>query len=340
MKSKDRNFFHNIFEEKRLSRTEKSFAFTGKNEKGFLKWRESFRYALMKELKLPRKKIPLCPETVERTVFGDYIREKVIYNLEEGLSAAAWICRPKKKTNAKFPAVLCCHGHGPGKDPLVGLYRGKECLEYHKMVSVRLARKGFLTLTPDRRGYGDCSQFVNGYPGIDDLKKLDDFYRRKGSSLLSLDIADGIRAIDLLNELDMADSEKTGCLGVERGATVAACLSALEERVKAVSLTSFISSDGGIPGVSRQNEFFTRIGTLELCSLIAPRPLLLQIPVADTVIPHERARKAIPLVKNTYAFFHAEEMCEGFEFDGVLELDYQSLEGWLVKHLNVQDVSR
>ena len=331
MKSKDRNFSHTISEDKSPGLAGKSVAFTGKNERDFAEWRESFRHGLMKELKLPKRKVPLRPEIVERNTFENHIREKVVYDLEEGLSVVAWICRPKKKTNAKCPAVLCCHGHGPGKDPLVGLYRGEACLEYHKMVAVRLAEKGFVTLVPDRRGYGDCSQFVNGFPDIDDLRKLDAFYRRKGSSLLSLDIVDSIRAIDLLNELDMVDPEKTGCLGIETGATVAACLGAVDERVKAVSLTSFISLDKGMPGISCQDKFFARVGTVDICSLIAPRPLLLQIPVADPVVPAENARKAIPLTKKIYTFFHAEEKCVDFEFDGVLELDYQSLEDWFVK---------
>ncbi len=331
MASKGRNFFHAISEEKIPGLSGKSFAFTGKNEREFSKWREAFRHVLMTELKFPREKVPLRPEIIESASFKDYIREKVVYDLEDGLSAAAWICRPKKKTSAKLPAVLCCHGHGPGKDPLIGLYRGKECLEYHKMAGVRLAKKGFVTLVPDRRGYGECSMFVNGSPGMDDLKKLDAFYRRKGSSLLSLDIADGIRAIDLLNELGMSDPEKTGCLGVESGAAVAACLSAVDERVKAVSLTSFISTDSGMPGIACQDKFFAGVGTIDICSLIAPRPLLLQIPVADPVVPSENARKAIPFIKRIYALFHVDERCESFEFDGVLELDYQSMEDWFVK---------
>ena len=175
---------------------------------------------------------------------------------------------------------------------------------------------------------------------MDDLKKMDAFYRRKGSSLLSLDISDSIRAIDLLDELDMVDPEKTGCLGIETGATVAACLGAVDERVKAVSLTSFISLDKGMPGISCQDNFFARMRSVDICSLIAPRPLLLQIPVADPVVPSEDARKAIPSIKKIYALSHAEKECVDFEFDGVLELDYQSLEDWFAKHLNVQDLSR
>jgi len=279
-------------------------------------WRGASQAALRKRLAAPGEKVPLRLETVESVVCDDHIREKVVYDVEEGLAASAWLCRPK--TGAKSPALLCCHGHGPGKDPLVGLWRGKECLEYHKLVAVRLARKGFVTLSPDRRGYGDRSQSADGFPSREDLRRLE--ASRQGTSLLALDVVDSVRAIDLLAGLGMVDASRIGCLGIESGATVAACLGALDERVKALSLTSFLNL--AVPGQDGLPS------PVELCASFAPRPLLLQIPVADPVAPRAQARKAAAALRKLYRALGATGNCGAFEFDGVLELDYPSLEKW------------
>ena len=108
MASKGRNFFHAISEEKIPGLSGKSFAFTGKNEREFSKWREAFRHVLMTELKFPREKVPLRPEIIESASFKDYIREKVVYDLEDGLSAAAWICSPTRPTVRVEPARPFC----------------------------------------------------------------------------------------------------------------------------------------------------------------------------------------------------------------------------------------
>jgi len=337
MKSIDRNFYHLISGDMQREAQAEPLAFRGDNKEAFLKWRGATCQMLREGLNIADEKVPLRFQVVDSISLGTYIREKVIYDLDAGLSAVAWICRPNADGKVKLPAIICCHGHGPGKDPLVGLYQGNECFEYHKRAAVRLAEKGFVTLVPDRRGYGECSPFLNGYPEMADLKQLDEFYLRSGPNLLSLDIFDAARAVDVLFELTFVDSDKIGCLGIEAGAAVAAGVAALDERVKVVSLTSFISSAVESVRLGGLNQSSIRIGSADLCSLIAPRPLLLQIPLADPVVPLVCARKAIPLMRNIYSYFDVKEKCAGVEFDGVLELDYPTLENWFIKWNELTD---
>lgn len=272
------------------------------------------------------KKVSLQSEIVESATFKNYIREKIIYNVEKDLSSVAWVCRPKRRRRVKFPAVLCCHGHGPGKDPLVGLCNNAPCLEYHKLVAVRLAQRGYLTITPDRRGYGDCSQFIKGFPTAQNLLELDAFYQNtKGLSLLAMDIRDSFRAIDAIASRKDVDTNTIGCLGMETGASVAAGVTAMDERINAVSLISFISPWPNLPGVSQLPLMAGKAGSVEFCGLICPRPLQVQMPEADPSIPLPLARKATKKVEQFYRLENSTGRFYPHSFDGVLELDFPSV---------------
>lgn len=236
---------------------------------------------------------PLRVECVERRVLAGYVREKIIYNVERDLATVAWLCRPK--TKGRFPAVLCCHGAGPGKDPLVGEWNGKECLEYHKRCAVRLAERGYVTLSPDRRGFGECAARPYNQKFERYLGDLDEFYRRtRGVSRTALDTWDMLRAVDVLAQRADVDAGRIGCLGVYDGAMVAAGAAAVDPRIKAVSLACFT-------------------GEADLCRLIAPRPVQLQIARGGTPAP--RGWKAGNVRRHV--------------FDGVVELDFPALAEWL-----------
>jgi cephalosporin-C deacetylase-like acetyl esterase len=236
-------------------------------------------------------------ECVERRTFPDYLREKIIYNIEPGLATVAWLCRPKAK--GQFPAVLCCHGAGPGKDPLVGLWNGMACLEYHKLVAVRLAQRGFVTLTPDRRGFGECAAVPYGGRSDRYLDELDQFYgKTRGTTRTALDTWDAIRAFDVLVQRDDVDAARIGCVGVYDGATVAAGAAALDPRIHAVSLVCYT-------------------GSADVSRLVAPRPVQLQIAKAGPTAP--LGWKASHIQRHV--------------FDGVVELDFAAAAEWLDTHL-------
>lgn len=257
------------------------------------------RAAFRKSLGPSPERVSLRVECVERRVFSDYVREKIAYNVESDLATMAWVCRPRAK--GRFPAVLCCHGAGPGKDPLVGLWNGQECLEYHKAVSVRLAQRGYVTLTPDRRGFGECAARPYNQKFDQYLRELDDFYlRTRGASRTALDTWDMLRAVDVLTQQADVDAARIGCLGVYDGATVAAGAATLDPRIRAACLACVT----GDPGVLR---------------LIAPRRVQLQIAKAGPPAPRDLQAKHI----------------QRHVFDGVIELDFPALAEWLDANLGL-----
>ena len=298
-------------------------------------WRKRFLSALH-DAPGPLSQRPKPKVTVVHTYRLDgYVRQKIVYKVEPTVTVAAWLCEPLGKTPQKRPALLCCHGHGPGKDPLVGFWQGKPCREYHKMVSVRLAQKGFITLTPDRRGYGDNSPFTNGFPQPQrDLGQLDRSYQAQGTSLLARDIQDALYAIDLLAGMKDVDATRLGCLGVEAGGTVAAAVSAVDNRIAAVCLTSILTGQLAFRGKAQLPALAGKAGPLEVCSLIAPRPLMIQIPLADETIAGSCARKAYRRLKKAYVLANGAGSCSHLEFDGIMQLHFPSCLEWFNQWLN------
>lgn len=334
MKSQ-RRFFHPIQPTFSSESGAPTLAFSGRTRDDLTAWQGGFLKVLRKAVGAPRTKVPLHVETVERQELDGYVREKIVYDVEPDLSVAAWVCQPVTRTLEKFPAVLCCHGMGPGKSPLVGLNNdGTACLEYHKLVAVRLAQRGFLTIAPDRRGFGDCSQFPNGYPTFQNLVELNNFYQStRGLSLPALDIADNLRAVDVLMERNDVETHHIGCLGVMEGATVAAGVAALDRRIGAASLTSFLDDSFKFPGPIQIPDLAGSAGSVEVCGLICPRPLQVQLPAGDPTIHVNDALRAAEKVRRMYELMNAAGQFAEHVFEGVVELEFPPVAEWMEKWL-------
>lgn len=265
------------------------------------------------------------PQVVSERRYRNYIRRKIVYSVGKGVFTSAWLCHPLSGIKG-MPAVICLHGHGPGKDPLVGLFRGRRCWEYHKLISIRLAQEGFVTLTPDRHGYGEKSLYPRGYPTMENLNYLNEVYLKKENrSLFSLDISDALIGLQLLIKLGVK-KDAIGCFGAEKGAFVAAGLSAISGDVASVCLATFPSDVKEIPinsGVS--------ITPFLLFCLVAPKPLQIQIPQATP-----DSRSAYKISKKTKRYYLDKGLKKYVEihcFDGVVEIDYKSAEDFFKRRL-------
>ncbi|MBI1924942.1 hypothetical protein HYR99_11935 [Candidatus Poribacteria bacterium] len=125
--------------------------FAETSKEAWRKWRKSFRRNLVRNLGPKPEAVPLEVEVLERAKMDGYTREKLIFNPDPFSSIPAYILIPDgaSRDNPR-PAVLCAHGHGAGKDPLVGLGA-----DYQKQFAVELARLGFITIAPDWRCFGE-----------------------------------------------------------------------------------------------------------------------------------------------------------------------------------------
>ena len=219
--------------------------FNGRTKAEWQEWRKAFRRNLIRNLGPKPEAVPLEVEVLEQTQMDGYTREKVIFNPDPFSSIPAYVLIPDEASRDNpRPAVLCAHGHGMGKDPLVGLADESSRRNYQKQFAVELTQQGFVTMAPDWRCFGE-------------RKDRDEWVQRSrrdgcniayfafgyfGYQLLRLDICDAQRCLDYLQARPEVDGKRLGCMGCSFGGTMTTYSSALDRRIKAAVIVCYLST--------------------------------------------------------------------------------------------------
>ena len=262
-----------------------ALVFDGKTVDDWRAWRRQFRAQLVKRLGPMPEQVSLRSEVLEREDMGTYVREKVVYDTERFASVPAYVLVPKGlKRGEKRPGVLAAHGHGIGKNPLVGLDGdGKPHMDYQKQLAVQLVERGYVVVVPDWRGFGERTSpedWVRERRDKCNVNFMAEGYR--GYYFLALHIWDGFRTLDYLQSRKEVDPRRIGCLGVSFGGTMTAYLAALDRRIQCACISGYISTirKGAMPG--RANfcgaQYMPGLLTMgdiaDVAGLVAPRPLV------------------------------------------------------------------
>ena len=190
--------------------------FSGSSKQDWQRWRRTFRRKLVKNLGPRPEPVPLEVEVLEHTKMPGYVREKIIFNPDAFSSVPAYVLIPDEASPSNpLPAVLCAHGHGVGKDVLVGVTEP----DYQKQFAVALALQGFVTIAPDWRCFGerkDRDEWVRR-PNRDGCNVAYLAYGYFGFQLLHLDICDARRCLDYLQSRPDVDGRRLGCMGCSFG---------------------------------------------------------------------------------------------------------------------------
>ena len=132
----------------------------------------------------------------------------------------AWLLVPTTSTSEKLPALIRWHDY-------LG-FRGRICTH------LTWALQGFVVLVPDIRGHGDSSDLTHyswgnnkGYfaQGIQDSHE----YYLRGC------IADGLRAVQFLNEREEVDSDRVGIIGDGLGGLVSLWTAAFNPQINTIA---------------------------------------------------------------------------------------------------------
>lgn len=190
-------------------------------------------YAAWKALALPRLlallgdfPAPVEPRAeVECAVEEDgLIRERVVFDSEEGMSVPCVLLRPRNTAEDRGgAAILCCHGHGAfGKDPVAGVRatpaHEADIARHRYDYAARLAREGFVTLAPDLRGFGERKDGLDPFPGRDRCNVNFIKGALLGLYLLTLNIWDMKCCVDYLQSRPEVDPGRIGMMGLSLGA--------------------------------------------------------------------------------------------------------------------------
>ncbi len=226
----------------------------------------------------PQAKAPLNPEFLEREELPGFSRQRVAYQIEEGVRMDAMLLIPANPP-AKLPGLVLFH---PTYSNHFARAVGIEGAEPERAQAVQLVQRGYLVLAPRCFIY---SELPDGWrqPGEVIYAANTRYLRQRHPDWRGLTRMtwDGIRALDFLERLPGVDSRRLGVFGHSLGAKEALYVAAFDERVRCA-----VFSEGGIglrfsnwqdvwylgpdidrPGFAREHH--------ELLGMIAPRPFLL-----------------------------------------------------------------
>ncbi len=287
-----RNFLFNHYWNKITENHQPLMSFKGRDD--FSAWQPAARAKLLELLGDFPAKVEPRPQLEYSVVDGDLIRERVVFATEEFMALPCQVLRPQNmlpdRTNA---AILCCHGHGRfGKDPVAGLRSSPEMIDdinqQNYNFAETMARAGYLTIAPDLRGFGERSEGHNPYPGSDQC----DVNFIKGALLgiwpLTLNIWDMKCCIDYLETRAEVDPDRIGMMGLSYGGTMTTFTTAVEPRIKAADIMGYINpfrefaiKRANFCGVQMIPFLYKYFDTDDIAGLIAPRPLMIDMSIAD-----------------------------------------------------------
>src|SRR5688572_9996849 len=93
----------------------------GADTTDFARWQSGLLPAVRATLGRMPQPVPLNAHVQAEWREQGLIKQRVVLDVEEGLSAVAYVFRPDSTNGHRLPAILACHGHGPyGKESVMG----------------------------------------------------------------------------------------------------------------------------------------------------------------------------------------------------------------------------
>jgi dienelactone hydrolase len=290
-------------------------------------WREALRAKIIATLGNRPRAVPLSAEILAEWNEDGLIKRKIVFDVEPGLSATAYVFRPAEAKNP-LPAILCCHGHGPlAKDGVMGIGSSDSASANQNDYGLQMAKAGFVTMAIDWRGFGERDDRAKPHSWNYNAPDLCNAHSLRatilGYTLLGMDVHDGRCAIDYLCQQEYVDRDRIGVMGLSFGGTMATWIALVDERIKAADVICY-SDCFSLFGMRDVNFCGSQIspGLYELCDvsdlqgLIAPRPLLVEIGLQDQCFLYEGASRCWGEVQKIYAAAGASEVLELDLFPG------------------------
>ena len=154
------------------------------------------------------------------------------------MSVPAYLLVPDgRQDQPPGPAVLACHGHGPGKSQVVGLtHTDMPNADY----GLQLVRRGYVVLAPDLRCFGERLDWnpEDHYACDTNLVHA----AMAGWNPLTQNVWDLRRSLDVLEQHPLVDPARLGMVGISYGGTVTLFTAAVDTRVAASVVSGYFSS--------------------------------------------------------------------------------------------------
>lgn len=311
---KNRNFSMTEYWNRKASEHSPLLSFGQPGNTDWHSWHPNAKHQLFKLLgKLPQK-VAQNAEVIYAVEEEELIRERVVFDTEKDMSIPCYVLRPKSmKCDKSNAAIICCNGHPAhlGKEPVAGVRSEQEHIDAITQMNYdygyQMAKKGYLTIIPELRGFGERRDGIDPFPGRDNCNV--NFIKGAilGIYILSLNIWDMMRVIDYLETREEVNPKRIGMMGLSYGGTMTAFTAALDSRIAAADIMGYINpwaefaiKHGNFCGVQLIPEVYTYFETHDIAGLIAPRPLLLEMGIYDDCFFIQDQLESFKGVKHIY----------------------------------------
>ena len=291
-------------------------------------WQKALR-AKVSELigGFPTARTPLRATSLETRAFPGYVREKIVFDSQPGVSVLAYLLLPEK-ARRPAPVMICVPGHGRGVDDIVGIdEQGGERTDkagYQHDFAIQVAEAGMAALAIEPMGFGCRRDPVNAGIGLS-RKACDPAAGGAllvGKTMVAWRAWDVMRAIDYIATRPELDQNRVGCMGISGGGTVTVFATALEPRIRAALVSGYLNTfrdsigslahciDNYVPGILNWAEMH------DIAGLIAPRPLFVESGEKDNIFPVRASVQSFTEVRKIYDVFGAADRVEQEVFPG------------------------
>lgn len=256
---------------------------------------------------LPDYRGPLNPQVTKTIARDGYTIEHLTFESLPGYVVTANLYRPDRP--GRHPAVLMSMGHWDS---------GKAA---GQLLSVNLARRGFVVLAYDPVGQGERQQAYDPRFGRSLIGGPTDQHFSNGAAAILMGqavsryfIHDGMRAIDYLISRPEVDPDRIGATGCSGGGTQTTYIAALDPRVKVAAVACYMNSFRTLyPGPSLGDSEQSVPGFLaagldqtDYVELFAPKPWLITSTEDDFFTP-PGARQVFAEAGQWYELYDAKE---------------------------------
>lgn len=261
----------------------------------------------------------------------------VTFATEPGVRTAAYLLTPD--AGRRRPGgVLALHGHGGGKELVVGRGDPETVRSHGYDYGAELARRGHLVLAPDARGFGERGGGSERGCHVYGLTSL-----LLGQPPAGQRLRDDMAALSLLRAL--AGTPRVAVVGLSEGGKRAAYLAAMDERVHVAAISGYFTT------LRAEVQQWDRLWGWDICNcvpgllsvadypdllaLCAPRWLWVEVAVDDPLYSPEAAAAGAAVVAEVYRArgvperFRYHTFAGGHRFSGEPCLDWlgEALEG-------------
>jgi dienelactone hydrolase len=266
--------------------------------------------------------------TLSTREFPDHTREELLLESDGTPALPLYVLRPKRTDVERFPIVLCLHGHGAfGHDAVAGVddtpalqdaIRGAN-YDYGR----QLVREGYLAIVPCLTPFGrrlDAKQREGRFDAcaVEFIRLI-----ALGRTLIGENVRDAMWALDYAVTRPDARADRVGCVGLSYGGRMTMMVTALEPRVRVAVISGALNvyqerlagagySCGAqvIPGLLEFGD------TPEIGSLIAPRPVIWEAGLRDSLMVKGWLENAVERMQRAYAASGKPDNFSVHRFDG------------------------